>query len=226
MRAYELRASFPFTDKKKGDRNSREAFIRDYGKQAVAYIKEHFEDCESITVNDISNMIGCYNGFMSDVINHKSFRYIRLENICCISPKYSLMARVARSLDFRKRCGKISDIGVRVQLAAMYSFLWHLYTTSGKYCKSEEFIELRKDYKVQAKTGDNSGTTFMRRQRLIYVLFRVMFYICKYFKSHQEAIDYAKQNYETSSLYQELGIRYCRVDKSRYSNRKGKGKSH
>lgn len=226
MRAYELRDSFPFTDKKKGELNSRDAFIRDYGKQAAAYIKEHFEDCNDITVNDISNMIGCYDRFMSDVINDKSFRYTRFENICCISPKYSMMARVARSLHFRKRCGKISDIGVRTQLSAMYSFLWNLYIRSGKYYLSEEFIELRRDYKVQAKTGDNSQTAFMRRQRLVYVLFSVMFYLCKYFKSHQEAIDYAKENYEASSLYQELSVRYCRTDKSRYSNRKGKGKSH
>lgn len=225
MRAYELRDSFTFTDKKKGDRNTRDGFIRHYGKQAVEYIKEHFEDCDDITVNDISNMIGCYDRFMSDVINDKSFRYIRIESVCSISPKYSIIARTARGLHERRRCGKIGDIGVRVQLAAMYSFLWNLYTRSGKYYLSEEFIELRRDYKVKAKTGDNSGTAFVRRHRLVIVLFSVMFYICKYFKSHQEAIDYAKQNYETSSLYKELSVRYCRTDKSRYTNRKGKGKS-
>lgn len=225
MRAYELRDSFPFTDKNKGDLTTRDAFIRDYGNRAVDYIKEHFEDCDDINVNDISNMIGCYDRFMSDVINDKSFRYIRLESICCISPKYSIISRACRGLDFRRRCGKIGDIGVRVQLAAMYSFLWNLYIRSGKYYLSEEFIELRRDYKVQAKTGDNSGTSFIRRHRLVIVLFRVMFYICKYFKSHQEAIDYAKENYEASSLYQELSVRYCRTDKSRYTNRKSKGKS-
>lgn len=223
MRAYELRDSFPFNGKKKGKYDSRDGFIRDYGKAAVGHLKQYFEGCDDITVNDISNMIGCYDRFMRDVIRSGCMRYMRLENICCISPKYSIMARVARSLHFRRRCGKTSDVMVRIELSCMYYFLWNLYHRTGEYYLSEEYIELRRDYKVHAARGDNSGTTFIRRRELIRVLLSVLYYICKYFKSHQEAIDYAKENYEASSVYKELSTSYCRVDKSGYSNRKVKG---
>lgn len=218
MMASELRDSFPFNGKKKGKYDSRDGFIRDYGKAAVGHLKQYFEGCEDITVNDISNMIGCYDRFMSDVIKYASFRYIRLEGVCCISPKYSIFAKAARSLDFRKKCGKMNVIVLKTELSCMYSFLWHLYHRTGKYYLSEEYIELRRDYKVQARTGDNSGTAYIRRDRLTVVLLSVLYYICKYFKSHKEAMDYAKENYEASPVYQELSTSYCRVDKRRGVN--------
>lgn len=225
MKHYQLLKSFVLKDTEFFDKISdRKAFVRYHGEEVLSFMRDMFNECEDLELGDIYKMLGCYERFMDDVVSIGSMRNIRLEHIGRIAPKYSKLAMIARSLDFRRRCGKVSDTYVKYRLSRMYYFLWSLWHKNDNFEYSQGYIYLdSREYKPSSRTGDNSGTIWVRRERLFRTYMRVLYYISRYFKDHQSAIDYAKENYEASSLYKEFGVRYCYEDKYRSSNRKSKG---